>query len=102
MEKAKCRMCGAQFVPCKGIAGIPPQQQPFNWRTICCSVSCGSQFINSVLASRGLANDGTPVEDDTAPAPPEPAQKPRRQATKKTKQEPVEAESVDAAAEDTE
>ena len=42
-EKAKCRVCGAEFNPCKGIAGIPPEQQPFNWRKICCSVPCGSQ-----------------------------------------------------------
>jgi len=76
-EKAKCRVCGAEFNPCKGIAGISPEQQPFNWRKICCSVPCGSKFITSVLESRGLGNVGTPVEA-AAPAPPPPALKPRR------------------------
>ena len=85
MEKAKCRMCGAQFVPCKGVAGIPPEQQPFNWRTICCSVACGSQFINSVLASRGLSNDVEAID----PAPSPPAAKPRRQAARKPIPKPV-------------
>ena len=75
-EKAKCRVCGAEFNPCKGIAGIPPEQQPFNWRKICCSVPCGSKFITSVLESRGLTNEGTPAEA-ASPAPP-PVPKPRR------------------------
>jgi len=73
-EKAKCRVCGAEFNPCKGIAGIPSEQQSFNWRKICCSVPCGSKFITSVLESRGLTNEGTPVEA----AAPAPAPKPRR------------------------
>ena len=90
-EKAKCRICGTEFSPCKGITGIPPENQPFNWRKICCSVACGSQFINSVLESRGLANTGTPVEV-TAPEPP-PAAKPRRQVARKPAQKPAAEQS---------
>jgi len=101
-EKAKCRVCGAEFNPCKGIAGIPPEQQPFNWRKICCSVPCGSKFITSVLESRGLTNEGTPVEA-AAPAPP-PVAKPRRQGARKPapKLAPEPEEPADAAAEESE
>ena len=103
MEKVKCRVCGAEFNPCKGIAGIPPEQQPFNWRKICCSVPCGSKFINSVLESRGLTNEGTPVETAT-PAPPEPAPKPRRQTARRPAPKSVDEppEPADAAVEVTE
>ncbi|MCL1952039.1 MAG: hypothetical protein FWF60_04345 [Oscillospiraceae bacterium] len=97
-EKAKCRVCGAEFSPCKGIAGIPPENQPFNWRKICCSVQCGSQFITSVLESRGLKHDGTPAQ--AAPSPPMPAPKPRRQAARKPKPVVEQEEPADAAAED--
>jgi hypothetical protein len=62
-EKAKCRVCGAEFNPCKGVTGIPPEQQPLNWRKVCCSVPCGSQFINSILESRGLTKYGVPNEE---------------------------------------
>jgi hypothetical protein len=88
MQKAKCRVCGAEFSPCKGVTGIPPEQQPFNWRKICCSVQCGSRFINDVLESRGLTSEGTPVQA-TTPASPEPVVKPKRQ--RKPKPEPVES-----------
>ena len=74
-DKAKCRICGKEFSPCKGIAGIPQENQPFNWRKICCSPPCGSKFIADVLESRGLTNDGAPVEA----AAPAPAARPRRQ-----------------------
>jgi len=101
-EKAKCRVCGAEFNPCKGIAGIPPEQQPFNWRKICCSVPCGSKFIASVLESRGLTNEGTPVEA-AVPAP-APTPKPRRQSARRPTTKPDDAppEPVDVVAEDTE
>lgn len=85
-EKAKCRICGTEFDPCKGITGIPADKQPFNWRKICCSVQCGSQFINSVLESRGLKNEGAPVD---TPAPPAPAAKAKRQRKPKPVVEPV-------------
>jgi len=62
-EKTKCRVCGAEFNPCKGVTGIPPEQQPLNWRKVCCSVPCGSQFINSILESRGLTKYGVPNEE---------------------------------------
>ena len=82
-EKANCRVCGKEFIPCKGIAGIPQDQQPFNWRKICCSPPCGSQFINCILESRGLTGYGVPSEPaDAEPVvleEPEPAAKPRRQ-----------------------
>jgi len=61
-EKAKCRICDKEFNPCKGITGIPPDQQPFNWRKICCSAACGSQYINSILDSRGLTSNRVPAE----------------------------------------
>jgi len=99
-EKAKCRVCGEEFSPCKGVAGIPPESQPFNWRKICCSVQCGSQFINDVLASRGLTNDRMPAP--APPAPPAPTPKPRRQAARKPKPVAEPEEPADAAAEDTE
>jgi len=115
-EKAKCRVCGTEFDPCKGITGIPPEQQPFNWRKVCCSVPCGSQFINSILESRGLTKYGVPAEDpptedvvpeadsteDIAAESPEPAPKPRRQRSPAQKPPEPEAEPTDAAVEDTE
>ena len=100
-EKANCRICGAEFNPCKGIAGIPPEQQPFNWRKICCSPPCGSQFINCILESRGLTGYGVPSEpadaEPAAPEEPEPAAKPRRQPARRTRQVSVQAEPAEAA-----
>jgi len=98
-EKAKCRVCGAEFNPCNGIAGIPPEQQPFNWRKICCSVACGSKFITSVLESRGLTNEGTPVEA-AAPAPPSAPKPKRRKPAVKPAAEPK--QPVEPAEDDTE
>jgi len=103
-EKANCRVCGKEFSPCKGVTGIPPDQQPFNWRKICCCVACGSQFINSVLESRGLKSDGV-LAQTAAPAPPAPTQAPavrqRRQAGRRTAQRQTAppAEPKEAAAE---
>jgi len=71
-------VCGAEFNPCKGVTGIPPEQQPLNWRKVCCSVPCGSQFIKSVLESRGLGSDEAPAQV-AAPAPPGPVAKQKRQ-----------------------
>ena len=105
-EKAKCRVCGAEFNPCQGIAGIPPEQQPFNWRKVCCSVPCGSQFINSILESRGLTAYGVPAEDATpedaepeeaAAESPAPAPKPRRQRKPAPQLAAEPAEPADAA-----
>ena len=100
-EKAKCRICGKEFNPCKGIAGIPPDQQPFNWRKICCSPPCGSQFINCILESRGLTGYGVPSEpadaEPAAPEEPEPVAKPRRQRKPAPKQEVPQEEPEEAA-----
>jgi len=93
MEKAKCRVCGAEFSPCKGIAGIPSENQPFNWRKICCSPPCGSKFIADVLASRGLTSGAAPV---VAAAPASPA-KPMRQRKPAPKQEVPQEEPEEAA-----
>jgi len=103
-EKANCRVCGKEFSPCKGVTGIPPDQQPFNWRKICCCVACGSQFINSIMESRGLKSDGAP-SPAVAPAPPAPTPAPavrqRRQAGRRTvqRQAAPPAEPAEAAAE---
>jgi len=95
-EKAKCRVCGAEFVPCKGISGIPPEQQPFNWRKICCSAPCGSRFINDVLASRGLPSEGAPVEA-AAPTPPEKTKRQRKPKPVAEPAEPVAEETAECA-----
>jgi len=106
VEKANCRVCGKEFTPCKGIAGIPQEHQPLNWRKICCSVPCGSQFINSILESRGLMGYGVPSEPadvevadsvTTATEEPEPVAKPRRQRKPAPKQEVPQEKPEEAA-----
>jgi len=76
------------FNPCNGIAGIPPENQPFNWRRVCCSAECGSKFINSVLESRGLTNDGEKIEGVAVTAI-EPTAKPRQKTARRPKQETI-------------
>lgn len=50
---AKCKICGAEFTPCKTNTGA------FNWRHVACCYEHGQEYLRLVMEARGLA----PVPD---------------------------------------
>lgn len=56
----KCRVCNNDFEPCNGTGVLNLE----TYRSYCCSVECGQEYIRAVLESRSATGVVENVIDD--------------------------------------